>query len=268
MTLTYETDNAKTDLQLPDTVADLTPEQFREAVRHLTRPAGAPAADSLLTVVAGLPQEVVDSLTPFQRYRIEEELAFVTNPDGYDFRDWKVPSVTIGGVVYYGPVSGFGNATWGEFVYADQCAIQGLHRALICALFRPKRKDYDGETDIRVPFTTYGTKHRFDLFDGIDPLDEAAILLNYRATRRAALERAYPEIFPYAGEKADKEKGDDDSDSEAEDEKRPSSFSWVLIHRNLLGDRIQDEEKFLQLGVHTVLHRLNEVIKENRHRKK
>ena len=83
--------------------------------------------------------------------------------------------------------------------------------------------------------------------------------------RAASLESVYTEIFPYH----DLNTADDDgpNDNPPEPEEQPSQFSWTNIHRNLLGDNIQDEEKFLQLPVHTVLYRLNTLIQESKKRK-
>ncbi len=85
--------------------------------------------------------------------------------------------------------------------------------------------------------------------------------------RRASLEDAYPEIFPLQSSEENADQTDEIND-DTEKQTEPVSFSWTRIHRNLLGDNIHEETKYLTLNVHTVLNRLNELIIENRKYKK
>ena len=260
--LEYEIDGERHELQLPESLAEMTGEQLVAAVRLMDGDDGDP-----LRLLCGLPEEVFSALSDFQIFMLKDSFSWIRQPNmaTLSFKEWKIPSIDVDGEVWYGPTSNFGNITWGEFVYADQCMIQGFHRAAVAALFRPQRKDYDGETDRRIPFTTYGTTGRFGKLSVLDEALQVAILLNYRAMRAASLESVYTEIFPYH----DLSTSDDDgpNDNPPEPEEQPSQFSWTNIHRNLLGDNIQDEEKFLQLPVHTVLYRLNTLIQESKKRK-
>jgi len=43
---------------------------------------------------------------------------------------------------------------------------------------------------------------------------------------------------------------------------RPPAFSWVAVHRDLMGDRFYDESKFYASNVHVILGRLDKVIRE------
>jgi hypothetical protein len=284
-TLEYEYDGERHEVKLPSSFADLSGDQLVAAVRLMD------GEEEALRVLTGLPEDVWDELSAFQRYSICELFEWMLRPDPgkLKFREWKIPTLDVDGEVWYGPMSNMANITWGEFVYADQCMMQGYYRAVVAALFRQERKGYDGETDRRVPFTTYGTTRRFerlavvasassatgkDANDGGSALRrnggisamEMAVILNYRAVRAASLEATYTEIFPYHDDNTEADDGPNDNPLEPEETEK-GQFSWTNIHRNLLGDNIQDEEKFLQLPVHTVLHRLNQLIIDNKKRK-
>lgn len=256
MKISYELNGTTSDFYCPENWEELTTEQYLESVKILLS-GKSNISDHSLSVITSIPEDVIRLMSGFQKFSIVDRLGFLNNFSEISFRDWKIPNINIDGKTYYGPIPNFGNITWAEFVYADQCAINQWNQALVAALFRPQRDDYDGETDIRIPFSIFGTKNRFHIFDSFDPVMMTAILLNYRAMRRASLEDSYTEIFPYSSS------SDEDGDDPNED--KQSGFSWTRIHRNLLGDRIQDEKKFLDLNCHTVLNRLNEVLRENRH---
>lgn len=257
--ITISTDSATRDYSVPSSFEEMTGQQLISACRIMLGHADAETISSL----TGIENEILSELSPFQLYNITQLFESWNNKDvKISFKEWKLPAIRVGEEEWHGPISNFGNVTWEEFVYADQCMINGLHRAAIAALFRPKRKDYDGETDIRIPFTTYGTTTRFQLLADLDEAVQLAILINYRAMRRAALENAYRQIFPYHDTQPD----DDDTSDNSTPE--PSSFSWISVHHNLIGDNIQDEDKYLRLNVHTVLHRLNAIIEESRKNRK
>ena len=263
-TLTYEIDGTRTDIQMPSTIAECSGAQL---VAVATACLGKLDEDGALREVGGVPAKVVAALSPFQRFKLIEALepVFSFTPKELNFKAWKIPEIVIDGVTYYGPESSFGNITWGEFIYADQCMINGLHQAAIAALFRPERPGWDGETDRRLPFTVPGTKHRFPNFTDMDEAVRLTICWNYRAMRTAAVEAAYPALFPYFDPDAKPEKDDEEEETEPKD--APSDFSWINVHRNILGENIQDEERFLALPVHTVLYRLNAAVIESKNRK-
>lgn len=263
-TLTYEIDGRKTDLTFPSTIAECSGVQLTAVAAACL---GKLDEDGLLREVCGLSADVAAALSPFQRFKLVEALEplFDFSPANLVFKEWKFPTLDIGGQTYYGPENSFGNITWGEFIYADQCMIQGYHQAAIAALFRPERPGWDGETDRRLPFTVPGTKHRFPKFGDMDGALAAAIVWNYRAVRSAAVDAAYPALFPYFDPDAKPEKDDEEEETEPKDE--PSDFSWINVHRSILGENIQDEDKFLNLSMHTVLYRLNTAVIESKKRK-
>ena len=262
--LSYEIDGVRADLTFPSTIAECSGEQLTAvAAACLGRLDEAGA----LREICGLPGDVVAALSPFQKFKLIEALEplFDFQPANIVFKEWKFPVLDIGGQTYHGPENSFGNVTWGEFIYADQCMINGLHQAAIAALFRPERAGWDGETDRRVPFTTHGTRHRFPNFDGMDEARRMAVVWNYRAVRNASVEAAYPALFPYYDPAAKPEKDDEEEETGPKDE--PAAFSWINVHRSILGENIQDEDKFLNLSMHTVLFRLNTMAVESRKRK-
>lgn len=262
--LSYEIDGNKAELEFPSSIAECDGEQLTAVAAAKM---GQLTTDEVLLRLCGIPVDVVESMSPFQRFSIAEATDPVVNfeKNALMWKEWKIPTITLGGETFYGPDNSFGNITWGEFIYADQCMIKGLHQAAIAALFRPERPGWNGETDRRLPFTVHGTKYRFPKFGDMDGALAAAIIWNYRAVRSAAVEAVYPTLFPYFDPNAKHEKDDEEDETEKTDE--PDTFSWINVHRNILGEHIQDEDKLLNLPMHTVLYRLNAMIIESKKRK-
>lgn len=256
-TLSFKTPKKTLNCNVPETWAELSNEQFVTATKMVQH---GPTNKALATLT-GAPIDYIQKLNRYQRLSVEQIFDFVyrANPDELQFTEWKVPTIDINKTTYYGPSSNFGNITWGEFIYTDQCFISGLFQAATAALFRPQRENYNGETDRRIPFSIYGTTARFSLFDNIPANITLAVVLNYKAVRRAALEEKYPYLFRPVYNTSDDE--DDESDEQPSSNQQ-NTFSWTHVHRNLLGDRIEEEDKFLSLNVHTVLNRLNNVVKK------
>lgn len=212
-----------------------------------------------------IPPRLFSRLSSIQRHAIGNHTGFISATAATaSFREWKLPELQVGGNTYHGPISNFGNVSWGEFIYADQCMMQGLYHAAIAAMYRQRRDGYSHETDIRVPFTTYGTVHRHGVISsGLSDSDALSVIINYRAMRRASLEETYTELFPQTAATEDEDDTlPDDTPPAPETEQAP--FSWTAVHRSLLGENITDEERMLALPVHTVLYRLNAAIAENR----
>lgn len=262
--LVYEIDGGRTELSMPTTFSECDGEQLIAVAEACL---GKLSDDDALNRIAGMPYEVISALTPYQHFKIVEALEplFDITPQMLTFKEWKIPEIVLGEKTFYGPENSFGNVTWGEFIYVDQCMMAGMHQAAIAAMFRPERSPWDGETDRRIPFTVPGTKNRFSLFNDMEEAIKLAIVWNYRAVKTASVEAVYPAIFPYYD--PDAKPQEDDEDPGASKEETPSSFSWINVHRDLLGDNIQDEDKFLNLPMHTVLYRINARIVENRQRK-
>ncbi len=167
-----------------------------------------------------------------------------------------------GGQRFIGYQPGFSNTTWQEFIFADQYVIYGKYREAAACLYRPQRPDYNGETDRRIPFTIYGANSRMSHFNNLSEAELLAFVLNYKALRKRNLEEKYPFVFT-----SPKQPQTDDEENSRLTTPDPS-FSWLPVHRTLMGDHFYDEPKFYELNVHVILNRLNTVIKENLHRKK
>lgn len=262
--ITLEVDGVKNDIVCPDTFSQMNGDQLIEACRYIiARKTSLSIPESFFTVFAGIPANILPSIDRYQRFSIIESFSWLCNEnEKLSFRDQKIDSIMLKGIELYAHQGNFGNLTWQEFIYADQFMINKLYKNMASALYRPIRPNYTGETDRRIPFSIYGTNNRLSLFDEIDDALLLAIIFNYRAMRSACLEEKYTEVFPYRDMIDENENQDDD---ESEEEKTGTvNFSWVSVHRNLLGDQFYNEDKILQTNVHTILNRLNELIKENK----
>lgn len=173
-TITVSTDTESRDYSVPENFAEMSGRQLIVACSILLGNTSEDAVEAL----TGIGNEILSAMSPFQMYNITQLFEnWNSKTESICFKEWKIPEIKVGDTVYYGPTSNFGNITWGEFVYADQCMMQGYHKAVVAALFRQKRKGYDGETDIRIPFTTYGTSKRFKEMNELDEETMLAIIL-------------------------------------------------------------------------------------------
>ena len=82
-----------------------------------------------------------------------------------------------------------------------------------------------------------------------------AFVLCYRTLRKRNLEEKYPNVFARAPKRPKISPND-----------QPPAFSWVAVHRDLMGDRFYDESKFYASNVHVILGRIDKVIKEGNRR--
>lgn len=264
--ITIEIAGKKNDVNCPNSFAEMNGKQFIEACRYIiARKTSLMIPESFFTILASIPESAVNFLDRYQRYSIIEMFNWLLDESKeLSFREQKIDSIILNDTELYSYQGNFGNLTWEEFIYADQFMINKLYKNLASALYRPIRPDYTGETDRRIPFSIYGTNHRLPLFNEIDDALLLAIVINYRAMRSACLEEKYTEVFPY---RDTLDENDDQEEEEEEPEEKkvePVHFSWVSVHRNLLGDQFYHEDKILQTNVHTILNRLNELIKENK----
>jgi len=77
----------------------------------------------------------------------------------------------------------------------------------------------------------------------------------YTSLRRRFLEQRYPNVFTRSPKRPKISPND-----------QPPAFSWVAVHRDLMGDRFYDESKFYPSNVHVILGRLDKVIREGNRR--
>ena len=255
--------------QFPEKWVEASESQFVCACKALVNETYFRSADFIKEFLA-LSDTDFQTLTPFARYAIREQCGFIFEEQDYRFKTSKVPQMAIAGTTYWGILDNFSNITWEEFLYADQFLIQQEYENLCAVIYRPEKKHWDGESDRRIPFTIFGMRNRLELFKQVNYETLAAAVINYRAMRLACLEDKYHNIFSSKDELEKNELEDDEQEEETPEQEKEeiNRFSWVNIHRNLLGDNVHEEYKFLRLPVHTVLHRLNALIEENRKYKK
>ncbi|MDL2308902.1 hypothetical protein LJC53_04895 [Bacteroidales bacterium OttesenSCG-928-C03] len=206
-------------------------------------------ADCYALSMIGMDREVWEELEVFHRYVIRSMFAFVeiANPE---ISKQLLPFIEVAEQRFIGYQPNFSNTTWEEFIFADQYIMNGKFREAAAVLYRPQRTGYSGETDRRIPFTVYGTDSRLKLFAGMDEAQLLAFALNYRALRKRNMEDKYPFVFFAQKEKTAKREP-------------TASFSWIAIHRDLMGDQFYDESKFFSTNVHVILNRLNQTVKRS-----
>jgi len=234
----------------------MTREQFILTAAQIIHAAAGIESDTYYPAMTGIEKKSWDKLHFFQRYSIKRLFDFITVPQ---ISKQLLPTIEISGQQFIGYQPGFSNTTWQEFIFADQYIMSGKYREAAACLYRPQRADYNGETDRRIPFTIYGANSRMQFFNSIPEAELFAFVLNYKSLRKRNLEEKYPFVF---GER-NTENGETEHETRSPSSVLRSSFSWIGIHRDLMGDRFYDETKFYELNVHVILNRLNTVIKEN-----
>ena len=188
---------------------------------------------------------------PFpKRYILKRLFDFIFEKEPA-FSKQLLPFIEVDGVRYIGYQPTFSNTTWEEFIYADGYMLAGRFREAAAVLYRPQRDGYTGETDRRMPFTIYGTDTRMKYLAHLPNDQLAAFVLCYKTLRKRNLEQRYTNVFA----KSPKRRKTSLS-------QRESAFSWVSVHRDLMGDRFYDEAKFYASNVHVILNRLDKVIRE------
>ena len=231
----------------PASFDEMTPAQFILTAQKILQPED----ETYYSAITGISQKIWDKLHFYQRYSIKRLFDF-TAESSPSITKQLLPCIEIDGQRFIGYQPTFSNTTWQEFIFADQYILSGKYREAAACLYRPQRSDYTGETDRRIPFTIYGTDTRMKYFNCLPEPDLFAFALNYKSLRKTHLEEKYPFVFPSATSRSQT------------NSKNNSQFSWIAIHRTLMGDHFYDETKFYQLNVHIILNRLNTIIQDNR----
>jgi len=246
---------------LPETIKEMTGKQIMEAIKYRADKMAGNGFNPYLTTLCGINKQLIPFLSKYHIYKLEQCFEYILSENWEeDFTEQKFKKILIGETEFHGYLANFGNTTWEEFIWADQLFINKDYKRLIACLYREKREKYNGETDIRIPFTNYGMEKRFQIVKTLDEATITALAFQYRAMRKASLETKYTQIFQEAVKYESEE-------TQPEPEPEPDNFSWVKVHQNIMGDNIQNEKEYLNLSVHTVLNRLNTVI-ENKKKKK
>lgn len=236
---------------LPACFDKMSREQFLNTCNYIL---GLTDRDTYCLSMIGLDKEIWDELEEFHKYFIRQMFDF-TGTETPEISKQLLAYIEIGDERYIGYQPNFSNTSWEEFIYADQYMMTGKYKEAAAVLYRQQRVDYNGETDRRSPFTIYGADSRMRHFKEIDDAQLLAFVINYNALRRKNIEEKYPFIFFSQKQKTTTPE-------------TAASFSWIGIHRDLMGDQFYDETKFFSSNVHVILSRLNRVIRENGKRKK
>ena len=246
-----EIDDKGTEYTVPDRYDELTREQLLAVCAALD---GRMSESAFYSAMTGIPEETWQEIPFGKRYFLMRlfDFAFEKQPD---MTRQLLPWIEADGVRLIGYQPTFSNTTWEEFIYADGYMLAGRCREAAAVLYRPQREDYDGETDRRLPFTIYGTDTRLKTLARLSEDQLAAFVLCYTSLRRRNLEARYPNVFARSPKRPKTSPSD-----------QPPAFSWVAVHRDLMGDRFYDESKFYASNVHVILGRLDKVIREGNRR--
>ena len=259
--ITITTANNEHTYETPATFDEMTREQFILTAKKILLAAAGTDDEAYYPAITGIEPKIWDKLHFFQKYSIERLFDYTAETPVITKQ--LLPYIEIGGVQYIGYQPGFSNTTWQEFIFADQYVLNGKYPEAAACLYRPQRSDYTGETDRRIPFTIYGVNTRLPHFKTIPETELLSFVLNYKALRKRNLEEAYPFVFP--SQNPDKAQAtNDDPKNNFQFLTFNSQFSWISLHRTLMGDQFYDEQKFYAINVHIILNRLNTVIRDNR----
>ena len=151
------------------------------------------------------------------------------------------------------PDADFSNVTWEEFMFCDNFAENKQWAGCMAVLFRPEKKDWDGESERRIPFTRQGTERRFPFFAELDEDLLNAYAVQYTVMRKHMTDK-YPRLFI-----------ETDPEDDEKEEKRPQrkKHSWLATIREMMSEHFWEEEKFLHLPVNSVLFQMNKAIIDN-----
>lgn len=203
-------------------------------------------------------------LDDFTKYKLLEEMKWIMDDESIQsmsFLEPKIKKLKVGKVELFGIHRNFGNVSWEEFIWADQCFIDRNNPMLAAILFREAVKNFKDDRDIRVDFNRYQLGERLSLISKLPQEKVLAILLQYKAMRNASLELKYNAIFPEFSKNVENET---DSVSDLDEKEVETKFSWVKVHQNIMGDDIVNENTILKLAATTVLNNLNNRIIKNR----
>lgn len=203
-------------------------------------------------------------LNDFAKYKLLLEMNWILREESIQdlsFLEPKIHKLKIRDVELHGIHRNFGNVTWEEFIWADQCFIDHNNNMLVSILFREAIVPYNSDRDIRVDFNRYQLGDRLELIGKLPQEKILALVLQYKAMRNASLEQKYSAIFPEFSKELENET---DSVKDLDENEVESKFSWVKIHQNIMGDDIVNETKYLKLPATTVLNMLNNRIIKNR----
>jgi hypothetical protein len=258
--LCIENKNKVIKYTFPESLSECSDRQLEIACRAMIQE-GYSLSNDFIKDFCELKKDDFKLLTPIALHNIRERCLAVIKDCDASYDKSKIKVVEIGKTPHYGVEDRMSNLTWEEFIYADQFLMKKEFVMLAATLYRPQKKQWDKESDRRISFTPYGLQNRLPEFEKLKPETIIAITVNYRALRRKCIEGRYRQIFPYW------EKQEEEEQEPEEKPEKPETFSWAKIHKDLMGDYIHEEPKFLKLNMHNILYKLDRLIEENRKNK-
>jgi len=242
---------------IPESINELTRDQFLVLVDFFLTESTEMIGDNFVRKILGIPITVWKYLEKAQIYIFKSEIDPLSEQISI-INKQLVDYIEIDKVKYIGYNGTFDNTTWNELIHVEQFFLAQMYQEAAAVLYRPGVVNYDGESDPRKPFNIYGLNKRVKIFKNMDNVQLFAFIFNYKSLHKIYFEDKYPFIWQkqYA------------SDDIPETKKESGTFSWLNLHRSILGDNFFDEEKFLNSNAHTVLNRINNAIKENLKSKK
>ena len=241
---------------IPESINELSRSQFLILVEFILSESDEMIGDNFVRKILGIPVTVWKHLNKSEIYIFKSEIDQLVEQISL-INKQLVDYIEIENSKFVGFNSAFDNTTWNELVHVEQFFIAKMYQEAAAVLYRPVKKNHDGESDPRIPFNIYGLNKRVSVFKKLDNIQLFAFVLNYKSLHKFYFEDKYPFIWQkqYASE-------------EPEKQKETGTFSWLNLHRSILGDNFFDEDKFLNSNAHTVLNRINSAIKDNLKNKK
>lgn len=234
----------KYEYQVPERWEEVTAEQFRAYVD-----VGEFCIDMVRRVM-DLDDVVAVNLTAPEWWWLKNQFEWMRETEGVG--KLFIDKIALpDGTLCYGYNSDFSDVTWEEWMYADTYASKDRWDVVTAVLYRPERKDWDHESDRRIPFTKFGASERTKQTSQFDKLTLDSIKANYLLLRKRMTDHFY-HIFV---------------ESVPDNEEKPSAqkagpTDWLTIIRNIMGDNFFEERKYFELSVPSVLFQLEAKVKD------
>lgn len=231
--------------QMPERWGELTREQFVVFASCIEGKVGIDA--ELVRQLLKLDDVVVVSLSLSDWWWLCNQLSWLADFSKYTIG--LMDDVTLpDGTVCYGFSDDFSNVTWQEWMIADSQANAGRWDIMAAVLYRPKKPNWNRQSDPRVEFSQWDCDARLTQFQQLESGVMAAITLNYKLMRERLTKR-YSRLF-----------------TEGEGKKGDSNLQTLI--RNVMGDNFYEEDKYLRLSVPSVLFQLDRMVREERERRR
>ena len=239
----------KYEYNVPENWDEMNQEQFRAFVDSKT------FGIDMVRRVMGMDDVVAINLTMSDWWFICREFEWMNVTE--DIGGLYVEKITLpDGTVCYGYNPDFSDVTWEEWMFADTYATKGRWDVVAAVLYRPERKEWDKETDRRIPFSKYGAAERMKLAAKLDPLTLRCIQVNYLLLRKRMTDHFYHIFMENVEEK--------EGEGKKSRKQQQAATDWLKIIRSMMGDNFYEEEKYYKLSVPSVLFQLESRVRESK----